>query len=176
MSQKNLLVNGLKVEYNGLFQFTNFMRTLNKNIEKRGYKRHEKRFEEVVGEKGKDLFIELRPIKMKTAWASLTIKIRITMKNVREVLLDVDGIETPFQQGDVHILFDAWVTYLLNRRWGMNPVFWFVKSVINKYVYKFPMDAGFSGEVVGDTHFLHQHMKSHLNLYKYKAKEAVKVE
>jgi hypothetical protein len=171
MTQKNIIVNGLPIEYKGAFSFEEFYGTLRKKVESLGYKFHEKRFEQFNGESGKNLFIEVRPIKQKT-FAYVNMKIRIEMKNVKDVTIDVDGVPTFLQEGEIDMLFDAWVFLHYNKRWQMHPVFWFVKSVVNKWIYQFPLEAEFSSEVAADTHQVHQHMKAFLNLYRYKVPQA----
>ncbi|HLC74883.1 MAG TPA: hypothetical protein VJH88_03430 [Candidatus Nanoarchaeia archaeon] len=172
MTQKNLVVNGLPLKYNGIFLFDEFYKALKDGLTQRGYKMHEKRFEERVGDKGKDLFIELRPLKIKAAWLSQTMRIRIIMKHIREVVLDVDDIPTQFQEGEIDMSFDGWITYGIRHRWGNNPTFYFLKSVINKYVYRFPLEGGMDGEIASDTRFVHSQVKAHLGLYKFRVKEA----
>lgn len=169
--QRNLIVNGLKFSYRGVFQFDEFYDTLGRSFEERGYKRHEKRFEEFHGENGKTLFIELRPTKVKTAYLALSIKVRIEMKNVRDILLEVDGVQSQFQEGEIEILFDAWVNLRYRHRWNVNPVFYFVKAVIHKYVYHFPIEGGAAGEVASDAHYAVQKIKAFLNLYKYRVNQ-----
>ncbi|HLD33785.1 MAG TPA: hypothetical protein VJB66_03590 [Candidatus Nanoarchaeia archaeon] len=173
MAQKLLVVNALKVKYKGVFKIEDLFRVLRECITARGYSYHEKRFEERVTEKGKDLFIELRPLKVKTAWTSLTMFLRIQMTNIREVHLEVDKITTTFQEGDLLITLDGWVTYGTRQRWGNKPVFYFIKSVFNKYVYQFPIERNLSGEVASDTSYLYNQLKAHLNLYQYKVKGAM---
>lgn len=168
MSQKSLIVNSLELNYKGAFSFDEFYRTLKKKTESLGYKFHEKRFEQFNGETGKNLFIELRPFKQKTAYAALTLKIRIDMRNVKDVSIEVDGVPTALQEGEIDILFDAWIMMHYNKRWNMSPLVWFAKSVINKWIYQFPLEGGFAGEVAADTHQIYQHVKAFLNLYRYR--------
>ena len=168
MTEKRLVINHLEVTYAGIFDFEELLNVLSKSIEERGYKKHEKRFEESVGPEGKNIFIEFRPVKTKTAYYALMIKIRMNLNNVKEVTLEVDGMPTRFQQGGVNMTFDAWTTTKYNQRWGTKPWFYFVKALINKFVYKFPMEEGFIGEVAADTRYVYEQVKSHLNLYKYK--------
>jgi hypothetical protein len=149
------------------------LRVLKDSITSRGYKYHEKQFEERVSDNGKELFIEIRPMKIRTAWTSMTMYIIIELTKIKEVHLDVDGVTTAFQQGDIRMKFDGWVTIGIRERWGNKPIFYFVKSLFNKYVYQFPIERGLPGEVASDTRYIHAQVKSHLNLYQYLAKGAV---
>ncbi|MBI4153190.1 hypothetical protein HY497_01585 [Candidatus Woesearchaeota archaeon] len=172
MSQKNLIVNGLEFSYKGVFRFDEFYDVLGRSFEERGYKRHEKRFEEFNTEQGKDLFIELRPTKVKAVYLAQMIKVRIEMKHVRDITLDVDGVLSPFQEGEIYLLFDAWANMRYNQKWNMHPWFYFVKAVIHKYVYQFPLEGNIGGEVASDAHYALQKIKAYLNLYKYRVNQA----
>ena len=170
MSEKRLVINHLKLSYEGIFDFAELLKVIGRSVEERGYKKHEKRFEEFVGPEGKNIFVELRPAKTKTEYYSLMIKIRMDLKNVKEITREVDGMPTHFQQGDIDMTFDAWTTTEYDQRWGMKPWFYFVKAVINKFVYKFPMEESFIGEVATDTRYVRDQVKAHLSLYKYRVR------
>ena len=172
MTQKSLIVNGLPLHYTGVFIYEEFYTVLKDSLIQRGYKLHEKRFEERAGDKGKSLFIELRPLKIKAAWLSETMRIRIYLIDVRDVVLETEGIPITFQEGTIDMSFDGWITFGIRHRWGNNPTFYFIKSVINKYVYRFPLEGGMDGEVASDTRFVLGQVKAHLGLYKFKVKGA----
>ena len=172
MSQKLLVVNALKVKYKGIFNIEDLLRAIRDGITARGYTNFEKRFEETVSEKSKDNFIEFRPLKIKTAWASLSVYIRVQLNNVREVHMEVDGIINTYQEGDILITLDGWVTIGIKKRWGNNPLFYFMKAVFNKYIYQFPIERNLGGEVASDTFYMYNQLKAHLNLYQYKTRNA----
>ena len=96
------------------------------------------------------------------------IKIRITLDNVTDAVLKRDGIKEKFQRGDVHIAFDAWSLTDYERRWGMKPWMYFVKAVINKYIYKFPYEEGTINEVAADTAYIYVQIKKLLHSYEGK--------
>lgn len=172
MTQKSLIINGLPVHYTGVFVFDELYTVLKDSLIQRGYKLHEKRFEQREGEKGKNIFIELRPLKIRAAWLSETMRIRIYISDLRDVVLEADGIPTAFQEATIDMSFDGWITFGIRHRWGNNPTFYFIKSVINKWVYRFPLEGGMEGEVASDTRFVLGQVKAHLGLYKFKVKGA----
>jgi len=172
MSQKLLVVNALKVKYKGIFKVDDLLSVIRDCMIKKGYTNFEKKFEEAVNEQSKDNFIEFRPLKIKTAWTSLTIYIRVQLTNIREVHMEVDDIMNTFQEGDILITLDGWVTLGIKKRWGNNPVFYFVKAVFNKWVYQFPIERNLAGEVGSDAFYMFNQIKAHLNLYQYKARNA----
>lgn len=167
MSEKLLVINGMKFDYKGLFEFDELMKVINKTVTERGYIRHEKEFHEEVRPEGKELFMELRPRKHKTNYFTLMIKMKITMKNLTEVEVKVDNIPKILNKGEIGIIFDAWTNTDYEGRWATKPWFYFFKSVINKYIYKFPLESSFPGEVADDTRHVYNQIRSFLGLYKY---------
>ena len=168
MSEKQLVINGLQLNYKGVFEFDELMRVINKSVMDRGYSRHEKKFDEQVLPEGKNMFIELRPMKKKTNYYGLMIKMRMTMKNLTEVQIEIDGIPRMMNQGEIDIIFDAWTTTDYESRWATKPWFYFLKAVMNKYIYKLPLESGFPGEVASDTRYVYDQVRAALGLYKYK--------
>ncbi len=170
MAEKNLIVNNLELNYKGVFNFQEFYRVLGEYAEERGYHRHEKRFEETVKPNGKEVYAELRMVKKKTEYYSLMITIRIRIKELHDITLDVGNIPGPFQEGNLNVVFDAWATTDYDHRWGMHPFYYFIKSVFHKWIYPLPLEEGFLGEVASDVQFVYRQIKSHLNLYKYRTR------
>jgi len=168
MSEKLLIINAMPLSYKGVFEFEGLLKAIHKAVSERGYIKHEKRFDEQVTPEGKNIFLELRPKKTKTAYFDLMMKIKITMKNVTEVKVTVDGMPKTMNQGSIDMTFDAWTTSDYEYRWGNKPVFWFLKALVNKYIYKFPLEAGFTGEVADDTRYVYNQVRSALGLYKYR--------
>ena len=170
MTEKRLIVNNLELHYEGIFGFEEFLHAIMHAVEERGYHLHEKRHEEHVTPEGKSLFIELRPMKKKIDYYELMLKIRITLSAVRETTIEVDGIPTHFQEGKIHLTLDGWATTDYKKRWGHKPVVYFLKSLIHKYVYRFPLEEGFVGELVNDVKQVRSELEAHLNLYRYRVK------
>ena len=165
--EKNLVINGRDLKYKGIFQVTELFSTINRAIEEKGYLKQEKKTEELVTVGGKKTVVELRPYKEKTQYMTLMIKMRITLDHITEVVEEIDGEKKKFQQGDVEIIFDAWTLSDYEERWGMNPVVYFLKGFINKFIYTFPMEAGFTEELGNDTAFIYGRIKKVLNSYRH---------
>ena len=172
MKKKSLIVNGLPIKYAGVFSYEELYTVLKDSLIARGYKLHEKRFEQREGDKGKNLFVELRPLKIKAAFLSLTMRIRLYITDMHDVVLESDGIPMTLQEGTIDMSFDGWITFGIRHRWGNNPTFYFIKSVVNKWIYRFPLEGDAEGEVASDTRFVLGQVKAHLGLYKFKVKGA----
>ncbi len=163
--EKNLIINNRELKYSGVFRADELFAAINRAIEERGYEKREKKSEETVTEEGRETYIELRPYKEMSEYATLMLKIKIHLKNTTEAVEEVHGQKRKLQKGDVLIVFDAWSLTDYQSRWGMKPWVYFFKAIINKFVYTFPMESGFIGLLVGDTAYVFGHAKRLLNSY-----------
>ena len=173
---KNLLINNRELKYKGIFRVDELFSTINRAIEGRDYVKREKKSEEVVTETGRKTYLELRPYKTINNYITLMIKIKLTLDNITEIIDEVKDERLVYQQGDVNISFDAWLLTDYNYRWGMKPWFYFVKSLVNKFLYKNPIEAGAGGTLAADTAYIYAKIKTFLNSYGEKEKKFVKEE
>ena len=164
--ERNLVINNRELTYKGIFEVDKFFEVINQALVEKDYIKEEKRTEELVQEGGRKTFVELRPRKQKSTFMTLMIKLRITLDNLMELVADVHGEKKKVQQGSVHIAFDSWLLSDYEFRWGMKPWAYFLKGLINKYVYTFPLEAGYPGELSGDTAFIYAKIKTFLNSYR----------
>lgn len=171
MTEKNLVINNRTLTYKGIFRVDELLSTINSALEKLDYQKQEKKSEETVFPSGRRTYIELRPFKIKTNYVTLMIKIKICLDKIIETTKIVDDVKRTFQQGDVTIIFDAWSITDYGSRWGMKPLFFFLKSVVNKYIYHFPLEESFTGKLVSDTNYLSGQVRALFDLYKYQIKE-----
>jgi hypothetical protein len=167
--EKNLIINNRELKYKGIFRVDELFSTINQALLEKGYQLREKKSEETVSEAGRKTSIELRPFKIKAEYAQLMIKIKIHLDSVTETKEEIHGEKKLFQQGDVLIAFDGWVLTDYQQRWGMKPWVFFMKGMIHKFLYKFPLEAGFPRELGGDTAHVYAKIKSLLNSYKMEA-------
>ena len=174
--EKNLIINNRLLKYSGIFRTDELFSALNRVLQERGYEKREKKTEELVTENGRKTIMELRPYKQKSNYVTLMIRIKITLDHVTEVVEEVHGEKRKFQQGDVEIVFDAWSLTDYEHRWGMKPWAYFLKGVINRWVYKFPLEAGFTGELAEDTAAVDGQLKRLLNSYKEEVGKFVREE
>lgn len=172
--EKELIINNRRLVHKGIFCIDDLMNVINRSLQERGYEKREKKSEETVSEEGRKIHLELRPFKVKRNDFTLMIKIKISSDKITEVMFDFDGVKRKAQQGELEIVFDAWVLTDLQNRWSMKPWFYFLKGVINKYIYTFPTEAGFPGELAGDTAYVYGKIKNLLRSYKEEKKDSFK--
>ncbi len=170
--EKNLIINHREFKYKGIFRVDELFSAINRALEERGYEKREKRSEEVVTEEGRKSYIELRPFKVMSNYVTLMIKIHIELERITEITEVLKGEKKLFQQGEVTLYFDAWSLTDYKGRWGMRPWTYFLKGMINKFIYKYPTESGFTGELVGDTAVIYARIKKLFNSYKVEVGKA----
>jgi hypothetical protein len=165
MSEKKLYLDGLELNYEGLFDLKALLKTIDSLAKQRGYAKGEKRREELVRAAGKEFKMELRPSKKKTDYFALMVKLRIHITNMTDVEVVKDDVKTIMNKGNINIIFDAWTTTDYEMRWEQKPLFYFLRNIFERTIYKFHTDR-FAGELIDDTHFIMNNIKAFLNLGK----------
>ncbi|MBD3354919.1 hypothetical protein GF361_02960 [Candidatus Woesearchaeota archaeon] len=166
MSEKKIVIDGLELHYEGLFDLDELLSAIDKYSKERGYSKSEKRRHETIKPESKQFSMELRPAKVKTEYYSLMLKIRINITNLKEVEVKKDKVKTKLNKGDITMLFDAWAVTDYRNRWENKPLYYFLMTVVDKFIYKFHSDK-FHGELIEDTQYIYQNIKAHLNLHRF---------
>ena len=166
MSEKKLYLDGLELNYEGLFDLKALLKTIDGLVKQRGYGKGEKRREELIRAGGREFSMELRPVKKKTDYFVLMVKMRISITNMTDVEVVKDDARTIMNKGKVNILFDAWTTTDYELRWEQKPLFYFLRNLFERGIYKFHTDR-YSDELIDDTHFIYNNIKAFLNLGKF---------
>jgi len=166
MSEKRLLIDELELNYNGLFDLQDMLKAIDGMIADRGYAKNEKERTEKVSQTGKEFFMELRPVKRKTAFYVLMVKLRVYINNLKDVEVLKDDKKIVLNEGEIRVLFDAWTTTDYEFRWEQKPVYYFLRNLFERFVYKVHTDK-YHDEVIDDTHFIHRNLKAYLNMHRF---------
>ncbi|MBD3248974.1 hypothetical protein GF336_02935 [Candidatus Woesearchaeota archaeon] len=166
MSEKKIIVDGLELNYEGIFDVKSLLDVIDKSCAEKGYVKQEKRRNEEIKEKGKDFYIELRPTKVKTAYFALLIKIRLHITNITEVEVIVDGKTRKLSKGNVHAVFDAWTITDIQNRWEQTPWYYFLRILVNQYIWRVGPDK-FVDELIEDTHYIYNNLEGALELHRF---------
>ncbi len=166
MSEKKLVIDQLRLNYTGLFSVPELYRTITSWFYERGYDMFEKKNVEIVTPTGKDIEIELRPWKKTTDYAKNEIRIRLYIKDLKEMEVEKEGVKMKLNQAEIQMIFDGYLETDYEGRWENKPIFYFLRSLIDKYVYRMYTNK-FESMLVSDVHHLHTRIKALLNLYRY---------
>lgn len=174
MAENTLVINNRELVYKGIFRSEEVFQTINRVLFEKGYSYSEKRSEEINTEEGRKFYVELRPVKVKTMYLRLEMRMRVTFDAVTSVVEEKVGTKTRFDLGDVSILFDGWVKTDYQDRWTQNPYSYFLKGWINKYVYKLKLDDAYATEIFSDTAYMYGKLRALFDSYVVKEKKVVR--
>ncbi len=169
MSEKKLIVDQKRLTYDGLFDATELYRIINRYFWEKGYDWHEPYNIERTLPTGKDIEIEVRPWKKRSTFAKTIVKIRLFMKNVKEVEIEKEGVKVKLNQGNVQIIFDSYLETDYEHRWEGKgagvPVFYFIRILFDRYVMRQYM-AGYESNVIEEVNQIFNFVKAFLNMYR----------
>jgi len=166
MAEKKLVIDQKRLNYTGLFSVTDLYQLIDNWLREYAYDKFEKKNEEIVGPTGKDIILELRPWLKITDYAKNEIRIKIFMKDVKEVEVEKDGSKIKLNQGEVQMIFDGYTVTDYENRWENKPVFVFLRAIFDKYIFEFYSNK-FEDVLIEDVNHLYMTVKSFLNLYRY---------
>jgi len=166
MAEKKLVVDQLKLTYEGLFDLNGFYRAIAAWFYEKQYDWLEHRNYEQVLPSGKDIEIELRPWKKTTLYFKNIIRLRMRFLDVKEVEIEKEGVKININQGTVRIIVDGYLETDYEGWWEAKPMFYFIRTLFDKYIYKKEFNE-YQGWLIHDIQDLHSRMQKFLNLYRY---------
>jgi hypothetical protein len=166
LSEKRLIIDQLRLNYSGIFHLNDLYKMIDGWLYEKGYDKFEKKSEEQVLETGRKIEMELRPWKKTTDYAKNEIRLRIFVDNMVDVEIERDGKKVKMHKGDIQMIFDAFLETDYEHRWENKPMYYFLRSLVDKYIFRIYTEK-FVGNLVADTRDLHHRIKSFLNIYRY---------
>jgi len=166
MSEKKLVIDQLKLTYEGIFDMTGLWRLIDSWFYEKGYDRWEhKNFEQVLPT-GKDVEIELLPWKKTTEYFKNTIKIRIKAVEVKDVEIEKKGVKLKLNQGKLMMVFDGYLESDYENKWEGKAIFFFLRTIFDKYFFRKHTDY-YEKWLVNDLYDIHGRIQRFLNIYRY---------
>ena len=165
MGEKKIVVDKLRFEYEGLFKFGEVYKMIIQWINDKGYDRNEKYSHEKVTKTGKYVEIEMQPSKAFTDYVKGEIRVHIFAENLVEKDIVMDNKKMRMNHGKFKVVIDAFLNTDYEGKWEMNPTYYFLKTVFEKFA--FPSELGkYEQKVVDEASDLHKEIKGFLNLYR----------
>ncbi len=166
MVETKLIIDKLTVLYDGIFEVKELYKTLDGWFKDNSYERKERLSSELVRESSKEIELILEPWRGFSDYARTRLVVRAIMKGVKEVEVEKEGVKMKMQKGKVEIYIDAFIDTDIEGRWETRPLYFFIRTLVDKYIYKFYSDR-YEKQVKKDVTNLHSHIKSFLNLYRF---------
>ena len=166
MAERRLIVDKERINYDGLFSAKEVLDIVMTWIKDKGYWPVDKKHTESVKADGRYIEVEMWPYKKVTDYAKNIIVIRIVCSDLKDVVVEIDGRKKKLNQGKLQVVFDAYLETDYEHKWETKPVFYFLRTVFEKYVFT-PFLSGFERNLKGDVTHLKNNIKGYLNLVQY---------
>ncbi len=166
MSEKKLVIDQMKLTFEGIFDLNGLYRTIDSWFYEKGYDKLEKKNFEQVLPGGKDIEIEILPWKKTTDYFKNIIRIRMRFVNVKDVEVEKKGVKLKLNQGRIMMIFDGYLVSDYDQKWEDKPMFFLIRTLFDKYVFK-SYFTKFEKWLVNDVYDVHGRIQRFLNLYRY---------
>ena len=117
MSETKLVVDHLKLSYEGLFSVTELYQLIDSWLREKGFDKRETRNQEHVTSEGKYIELVLQPWKKVTDYAKHEIKIQIHITRLKDVEVKKNGHKMKLNNGRVLITLDGYLVTDYENRW-----------------------------------------------------------
>lgn len=164
MVEKKVIVDGLRLSYNGSFDVIEFYKKVEDWIRENGLEKETKKKLEHVIPKGKKIEWFIECWKNVADYAKTVVRMRALLNNVREVEVMKEGSKIKLNQGDVLIILDAFLETDIEGRWQQKPWFFFLSSLFDKFIWR--VKEKFDEPLRRETNDLHKTLTDFFNSYK----------
>jgi hypothetical protein len=166
MPERSLIVDQLKLSYEGLFNLLELYRLIDSWFYEKGWDKFERMNEEQITPEGRQITILLEPWKSMSDHFKLMIRIKLHFRDVKDVEVEKDQQKIKINQGEIKMIIDGYLLTDRRGQWKETPFQWFLVVMFNKYFFKqnFTKAEKWLNSDIDD---LYQRIKSYLNVYKY---------
>jgi len=164
--EKKIVVDQLRLSYNGVFDINEFYNEVENWIVKNGMEKETKKKLEHVLPDGRKLEWFIESWKRVADYAKAVVRMRALFTDVKEVDITKDGSRRRLNEGNVLIFFDGILETDTYGRWQQKPLFYFMRALYDKFVWKFYTNR-FEAELIKEVYDMHKTLEKFFNLYEY---------
>ena len=166
MAEKKIVYQDKFIAFEGLFNLKDLFRTIVKWFNERGYDMWENKNYEEVYEDGKKIIFELIPYKKVSDYYKLEIRVFAVFENLKEVHVELNGVKQRLLKGRGDFTFDATLITDYENRWEGRAVYYFYRTLIDKFIYKSYTDK-YEVELKKEAQEVQEEIKAYLNMFRY---------
>src|SRR3989338_322430 len=166
MSEKFLVIDHLKLSYEGLFNAAELYNVIGSWFFGKGWDFNETINMERVTPEGRQIHQVHEPWKSVSNYYKIFMKITLNMMDVKDVEVQHEGKMLRLNQGKVNITIDGYVLADRDHQWTENTFKWFFTIIANKYFFKQHYKK-FETWIKGDVEDLHGRIKRFLHNFRY---------
>ncbi|NQU98891.1 hypothetical protein HQ533_05485 [Candidatus Woesearchaeota archaeon] len=166
MAETLTVVDGIKLEYEGLFDPKELYTVIDELFKQHSFDKHEFRNAELTHKEGKDLVMDLRPYKRLSDYLKTEIKIEIMATNLKHVEIKKKGLKKKMYKGHIDITFTAFIITDYEHAWETRPIYYLIRMLIDKFIYKGYTEQ-VKNEIITLTNECYDEVRSYLNMNRY---------
>lgn len=164
MAERYLVVDRLKLSYEGLFNADELHSLISSFFYEKGYDWYEKMNQAIATPSGKQIRMILEPWKNISDYYRFIVSIKINIIDLKNAEVKIDNSLIKTNQGTLNLIFDGYVISDRKNKWGEKPLFWFMSILFEKYFFKEHYQKAETW-LKSDLEDLHQKIKSYLNSF-----------
>jgi hypothetical protein len=166
MSEMRLIVDHLRLNYNGPFNANELIKNIYAFLKERGFDMHKLKDFEQNTKTGKQMEWQVRPWKKISDYGRLWPNIRVLVKDYSKVDAMVDNKKIKVGNGSVAIYIDGYLELDEQQRWEGVPFFQLLRSFYNTFFYKIYTER-FEQRLSYDMNHLYHTLEQFFNMYKH---------
>ena len=172
MTEKNRIIRK-QFSYTGLFVYKEFFRRLDLWLRDKFYDKKEKGSTEYRHPGAKQISIMLEPWKKVTDYYKITLRVEVTVRDMKTVEVDIDGKKQRLNHGTIECQISSYLSGDYDGRMDEpdKPFIQFLRHMFESYVYK-PITKKYQEMAVDDCNDLLLTLQSYLNIFKNKQEES----
>lgn len=160
MTEKKIVVENLRLAYNGPFDMKEFYAYVDKWIDTNGMEKELKKKSEHVHKNGRQIEWLIEIWKNPAHHAKEVVRLRALFNKVKNIDNKKAG-----NIGQCMCVIDGILETEYDHRWEQNPMFYFFRAIIDKFVYKFHTNK-FEGSLTAGCYKLHRALYEFFDKYK----------
>lgn len=165
MAEIKTLIDGRSLSYEGVFNIKELYRIIDTWFKDRGYEKQEIKNWEDVSENEKQIVIEIIPYKKISDYARIDIRIFMIFSKLSEIDVEKDSVKYKMNKGRAEFYFDSYVVTDYENKWETKPIVFFVKNVIDKFVYRM-YTSSYDGEAIRDCTEIENEIRAFMNMHR----------
>lgn len=166
MAERHLIIDHLKLSYEGLFNADELYNVVSTFFFERGWDWYEKINEAHITTTGKQVRIVFEPWKVISDYYEISVSIKLHLNDVKDIEVKQGDNFLRVNQGEIKMTFDGYVKSDRENNWSEKPFNWFISIILEKYFFKNHYQKA-ENWIKNDVEDLHQEIKTYLNTFKY---------
>lgn len=166
MTEKRELIGGETIVYDGYFRLADLYSIIEAWVAERGFDKDDKLHEIKVKEEGRYVELDLQPSKQVSEYMKIIAQIRISIKQMTDEEVEIDGKIVKMNKGNIKIIFKASMFTDHEGDWESGPFIQIFQTFFEKFIFKRDIEE-FERMAINEVRTLKNEVSAFLNLNKF---------